>query len=291
MKIIAPGKLILSGEHAVVYGKPALATAVNCYAATIITRESTQRIAFDFSDLPYQHYLPFSTLRRMKDRVKRKYHQFLKGDFSIREVLRKPFELAQFACGLFFEKFNLTLPHGVKLQLQSDIPMGCGMGSSAATIISVIYAVAHYLHLELSHEALYHLGLAAENMQHGRSSGLDVRVSLYGGCLFTEGDQVETRLLPPFKMHLINTGMPLTSTGQCVEQAASYFRSGTLADDFASVTQSMDRALQSSQWNAVECAIRENHHLLTSIGVVPEKVQCFIKEIESEGGAAKICGE
>ena len=98
MKVLAPGKLILSGEHAVVYGNPALAMAVNRYSTAIITREAFPRISFDFSDLPYRRHLSFSTLQRVKDKIKRKYHQFTEGHFSIREVLHKPFELARVVC-------------------------------------------------------------------------------------------------------------------------------------------------------------------------------------------------
>lgn len=290
MKILAPGKLILSGEHAVVYGQPALAMAVNRYASAIITKEVSPRIAFDFLDLAYSRRLSFSTLRRMKDKVKKKYNQFKQGDFSIREVLQKPFELAQFAFGLFFEKLNITLPHGVKIQVQSDIPIGCGMGSSAATIVSVIYAVAHHLNLDLSTETLFHLALAAENVQHGNSSGLDLRVSLNGGCLFVDGGTVSPRVLPSFPLYLINTGIPQTSTGQCVEKVATYFQAGSLADDFGAVTRALDAAIQAQNLLQIRQAIQQNHQLLTQIGVVPEKVQRFIAEVEKNSGAAKICG-
>ncbi len=64
--------------------------------------------------------------------------------------------------------------------MQSDLPIGCGMGSSAATILSVIYAIATHLHLPISQEKLFQLALEAENMQHGRSSGLDLKI-VYAG--------------------------------------------------------------------------------------------------------------
>src|SRR3990167_7142179 len=290
MTVLAPGKLILSGEHAVVYGNPALALAVNRYATASITRELSSRIAFDFADLPYRRHLSFSTLRRMKDKIKRKYHQFKEGHFSIREVLHKPFELAQVAFGLFFETLNITLPHGMKIYVKSDIPMGCGMGSSAATIISVIYAIAQHLHLDLSTETLFHLALAAENLQHGQSSGLDLRVSLQGGCIYMHGDTMETRPLPSMPFYLVNAGTPATSTGHCVEKVAPYFRSGLFADDFATVTNKMDAALQQACTTTLKTAIQDNHRLLVDIEVVPQCVQQFIAQIEAGGDVAKVCG-
>src|SRR3990167_6631018 len=290
LRVRAPGKLILSGEHAVVYGNPALAMAVNRYATASITRELSPRISFDFSDLPYQRHLSFSTLRRMKDRIKRKYRQFTEGHFSIREVLHKPFELAQFAFGLFFDTLNIALPHDMRVHVQSDIPMGCGMGSSAATIVSVIYAIAQHLHLDLSTDTLFHLALAAENMQHGHSSGLDLRVSLQCGCLYMHGSTMTIRPAPTLSLYLIHTGTPLSSTGRCVEKVAPYFRTGLLSDDFARVTQAMDQALREEQWHDFKEAIQQNHRLLMDIGVVPEKVQQFIDGVEQTNGVAKICG-
>ncbi len=290
MKVYAPGKLILSGEHAVVYGSPALAMAVDRYVTATVTRELLPQILFDLSDLAHRGHLSFTALHQLKDKIKRKYHRFIRGDFSIRDVLQKPFELAQFALGVFIESHNLSLPHGVKIQLQSDIPMGCGMGSSAATILSVMQAASHYLQQPLSQDDLFQLALTAEKMQHGHSSGLDLRVILYGGCLYLHEQKIEKRVAPNFPLYLVNTGTPETTTGQCVEQVVPHFKSNLLGDAFTAVTNAMDSALQQSSSKNMQAAIRENHQLLVNIGVVPQKVQQFIKQIEALGGAAKICG-
>lgn len=290
MKVYAPGKLILSGEHAAVYGQPALAMAVNRYATATVTREMLPRILFDLTDLAHRSHLSFNALRHLKDRVKRKYHRFIRGDFTIREVLHKPFELAQFALGVFAESRNLSLPHGVKIHLHSDIPIGCGMGSSAATILSVMVAISHYTQVPLSQEALFQLALEAENMQHGHSSGLDLRVALQGGCLYVHGEDIQTRTIPMLPMYVVNTGTPTTTTGQCVEKVAPLFQSGQMGDEFAAVTMAMDAALQQQSQSAFCTSIQQNHVLLTNIGVVPDKVQQFIAQIEALDGAAKICG-
>lgn len=290
IKVFAPGKLILSGEHAVVYGQPALAMAVNRYVAATVTRESIPQILFDLSDLAHHSRLSFAALQGLKDKIKQKYYRFIRGDYSIREVLHKPFELAQFALGVLAESLNLTLPHGVKIRVQSDLPIGCGMGSSAATIVSVMQAIANFMQLPISQEKLYRLALEAENMQHGKSSGLDLRVALQGGCLYMHGQEIKTRSIPTLPMYLVNTGTPSTTTGQCVEKVAAYFKSSQLGDEFAAVTKAMDNALQQQSWHGMREAIQQNHQLLTKISVVPELVQKFISHIEATGGAAKICG-
>lgn len=290
MKVYAPGKLILSGEHAVVYGKPALAMAINRYASATVTRQLLPQVSFHLSDLAHRSRLSLGGLQDLKERIKHKYHRFIRGEYSIRQVLHKPFELAQVALGIVAESFNFSLPHGVKIHVQSDIPIGCGMGSSAATILCVMRAVSNYLQIPISNEILYRMALEAENLQHGQSSGLDLRVAMQGGCVYIEGDQLSARPLPHLPMFLINTGTPVSSTGQCVEQVAAYFKSNELADDFASVTNTMDEALQKQSYVKTQDAIRYNHRLLKTIGVVPERVQAFIAEIEAASGASKICG-
>lgn len=290
MKIFAPGKLILSGEHAVVYGKPALAMAINRYVVATASSALSPYISFQLSDLAYERRLDLATLRRLKERIKRKYERFIAGDFKIREVLQKPVELAQFAFTLFYEALNIKLNQGIQIHIQSDIPIGCGMGSSAATILSVVHAMAHHLKMDLSPETFLRLGLEAENMQHGYSSGLDLQVSLQGGCLYMNKGQISQRPVPTLPFYLINTGIPESTTGECVAQVAAGFQSSLIWDEFAAVTDAMDCALQLNQPNEVKKLISENHQLLVNIGVVPPQANKFITEVEQSGGAAKICG-
>lgn len=290
MKVRAPGKLILSGEHAAVYGKPALAIAVNRYAEAEAISQLTPIMSFDLGDLAYQQALRFASLDRLKERIKNKYRRFLRGEFSIRQVLKKPVELAQFAFSLFFEVLNLRPNQGVKIKVRSDIPIGCGMGSSAAIILSVIHVLSRHLDLTLPPETLFRMALEVENLQHGYSSGLDLRISQQGGCLLMREGEIETRALPELPFYLINSGSPLSSTGECVSRVEPHFRRSSIGEDFAAVTGMMDRALQARHPRDFRDSIRRNHELLRELGVVPERVQRFIAEVEQNGGAAKICG-
>lgn len=290
MKVFAPGKLILSGEHAAVYGKPALAMAVNRYAVSSVTSHFLPFIFFDLCDLSYKEHLSFPALRNIKNKIKNKHDSFLQGDFKIKDVLQKPMELTQFALMLFFEMLNVKLNEGVQIQVQSTIPMGCGMGSSAATILSILNGVANYLKITLQPELLFQLGLEAENMQHGTSSGLDIRISQQGGCIYVNEGEMASRPIPSIPMFLINTGKPITTTGECVSFAATYFKESSIGNDFAAVTNALDGALQNNHLKHIQQALSGNHELLVKIGVVPEKVQSFVCKLEESHAAAKICG-
>jgi mevalonate kinase len=290
MKVFAPGKLILSGEHAVVYGKPALAMAVNRYACTRIHHHDSSHIAFNFADLSYKQSITYDTLDKLKHTIKNKYLGFKQGHCNIREVLENPFELAQFALGLCLEMLEIPIASGLDIHLTSTIPMGCGMGSSAATILSMMYAMTKHAGVEVPTKTMYELGLQAENMQHGTSSGLDLYVSLNGGCCYVKDKVITAKSLPTMPIYLVNTGSPQTSTGECVMRVAHHFKQSSIGDDFDYVTEAMVSALNSNSLTGFKSAVVANHDLLNKIRVVPARVQQFIQEVSLLGGAAKICG-
>lgn len=286
----SPGKLILSGEHAVVYGKPALAMAVNRYAQSIISTHFSPAIFFNLLNLRYAKALTLSTLTSLRTRLREDYNAFLHGRCGIRDVLKKPFELLQYTVGNVIEKLNFTLPHGVEIKTSSTIPIGCGMGSSAATVMSTLHALIHFFKLTVEPLHYLHLGTEAENLQHGRSSGLDLQLAMQGGCLKLHEGRTISRTFLDFPVYIIQTGTPLSTTGECVTQVASVLQQGLLLEDFEAVTHAMDEALQQGDMKQVQSCIRQNHILLTTLGVVPFKVQTLIQKLENRGAAAKVCG-
>ncbi len=286
----SPAKLILSGEHAVVYGKPAIAMAIDRYAESTILSNLSPAILFNCLNLKYAKSFTLHTLYALKERIQEQYHAFLEGNCGIRDVLRKPFELLQYTVTHLLETWNIPLSQGLEIRASSSIPMGCGMGSSAALVMSTLYALAHFLKLEIDPIRFLSLGREAENLQHGYSSGLDLHLAMVGGCLrFQEGHTFK-RTIPNIPMTIVQTGIPEVTTGQCVSFAAKHFKESTIGEDFAAVTECFDKALENNDIVAIQDCIRNNHRLLIEIGVVPLKVQDFVSAIEKEGAAAKICG-
>jgi mevalonate kinase len=179
---------------------------------------------------------------------------------------------------------------GMCITMQTDLLIGSGMGSSAAVVVSVLKAVEHCLQSFMAPEIFFKLAHQAESMQHGKSSGLDLHSSLRGGCLHFKEGQITARMPSTLPFYLIQTGQPQTTTGECVAAVANYFKNTHIGNDFADVAHAMDHALQSNHQQNLIQAVRENHKLLTRLGVVPEKVQKLIAEVENAGGGAKISG-
>lgn len=286
----APGKLILSGEHSIIYGQPAIAIAVDRMAEAKLIWRDHHSISFHLMNLSYTKEITLKRLRNLKHRIQKKYLRFLNGECTIGEVLQKSFELMQYVFIHLIDRLNINLPHGLEMKLNSNIPIGCGMGSSAATIASVIHAINSFLELDMQLENYLQIGKDAENLQHGNTSGLDLYMSIHGGCAKFVGDQIEIRPLPKIPLYFVNTGMPKATTGECIVSAAKHFHDEGLTKAFAAATDAFGNAMQKDDISAIGDIIRANHKLLLKIGVVPKKVQNFINDVEKTGSAAKICG-
>lgn len=290
MKAIAPGKLILSGEHAVVFGRPALAMAVDRCATSVITADPGELVSFDLVDLQQNESFTLRALGELKARLLKNYQLFLDGKLTIRDVLHKPIELFEFAFINILDGLHLKLDQGLRIQTHSDIPIGCGMGSSAATVLSSLRALGHYLRVEFRPDWVMKYSLEAERLQHGYPSGVDSYISVNGGCALFQNGEARPVPMPRVAMYLVHTGVPDATTGECVVRVRQQFERDAIWNDFEAVTLEMEKAIRANDVKAIQRMVRENNKLLIRIGVVPEKVQRFIADVEAWGGAAKVCG-
>jgi mevalonate kinase len=290
MKAVAPGKLILSGEHAVVYGAPAIAMAIDRSAVFEMTPQQGEQISFDLSESRERESITLLALSDLKRRVHKNYRQFVRGEIGIREVLAKPADLFKFAFINTLDGFHRHIDTGLCLKLRSSIPVGCGMGSSAATVLSEIRALGHFLRVDFKPEWYYEYSMEAERLQHGRPSGVDSYISLYGGCASFQGGNAIPMALPRLKMYMVHTGLPTSTTGECVMAVKERFGDSGIWSAFEAVTRAMQNALNDHAEAKVHWLVRENNRLLCEIGVVPMRVQQFIADVEAWGGSAKICG-
>lgn len=290
VKARAPGKLILSGEHAVVYGRPALVAAVNRYADATLTPldDGTVRVHFpQFSD---DAYLSIPALSEFKKESDRNYAQFLEGERPIRRVLEHPAGLIFYAMARALEESGDPSLSGCRVELRTDLPIGCGMGASAAVIVGVLGAYMHQAGFDAAADDLFRWAWDVEKLQHGRPSGVDPYISVHGGLVrFREG-RAEPLGTVPMVLHLVHTGVPKSTTGECVMDVARRLGDHFVWDEFAGVTRQLEEAMKSADAARIRESVRDNHRLLCRIGVVPDRVQSFIRELEGEGGAAKICG-
>ncbi|KXT61776.1 mevalonate kinase [Lactococcus sp. DD01] len=140
----AHSKLILIGEHSVVYGQPAIALPVTILKTTVT-----------ISSIKYGQYIENNESRRRLD------------------VLGDEFEGVRQLILRLLEKFHsVKLPFS--LEIDSNIPLGRGLGASAALATAITRAFYDFFDAELTDEMLLSFANFSENITHGRSSGIDV---------------------------------------------------------------------------------------------------------------------
>jgi mevalonate kinase len=286
MHSIAPGKIILCGEHAVVYASPALVMAVNRHAHCRI-QSNDDNIHLSLKDLDVHFSLQVKDLAKVTSHIRQRFDSFLKNKVPIRNVLQNPQDLYLLALDTFHQHHGLK--SGLDLEIYSDLMIGSGMGSSAATLASLYHALYTTFDLSVELDDIYALTLETEHFQHGNPSGIDPYIATFGGFIrFEDRKPVVLDILPP-KFHLIYTGSPSSTTGECV-MAVKKFSNSDIWQSFTDTTNLFEHAIKSGQYRLLIKAVKDNHRLLDEIGVVPARINKFICNIEHKGGAAKISG-
>ena len=161
----APGKIYLFGEHAVVYGEPAIACAVEI--RTRVTAKESDVITIS-SDLGTTGL-----------------------DFEVHPYVSSA-----------IEKMN---PPGVSIEVSSDIPVGSGLGSSAAVTVATLAAINFELELGHNDEELARMGHEIEKKVQGAASPTDTFVSTFGGVV-----EIPSRK----RLDMLDCGVVIGNTGK-----------------------------------------------------------------------------
>ncbi len=238
----APGKIILFGEHAVVYGKPAIAIPVSGMRASAWSEPGEGKLTINALDL------------NKKIGLENKSSQF-----SV---------LAQVLLAKTKQKEpNLTI------NLTSKLPQSSGMGSSAATSTAVCKALSNYLGVDLDHNQISELVFDAEKIVHGTPSGIDNTVVAYESPVYFIKGKGPLTFDPGSTFHLIigDTGIE-ASTRETVENVRQQWEKepnlmNGYFDEIANVTKDGKKAIEKGNKEAVGELMNKNHELLNEIGV------------------------
>jgi mevalonate kinase len=199
VKASAPGKIILFGEHAVVYGRPALAVPVTQVHADVeVTDSASSGIWIDAADiglhaevntLPSDH--PIASV----------IHNFL----FISRVSPSPPSLLPEGEG---RRGEGRFPN-LDIKITSTIPVSAGLGSGAAVTVALTRALASHLDYPMSDEEINAFAYEIEKLHHGTPSGIDNTVVTYAKPVyFVKSQPIETFIAgKPFTIVIGDTGM------------------------------------------------------------------------------------
>lgn len=289
-----PAKLILSGEHAVIYNSSALSMAIELYTRCEchFKTSTLNSVTIELSDFQQKHSFPFFVWQNLASHIEARYANYTFGNLSIQSVLVQPVDLVLDTL-YHFNDFHRLKSGEWFFKIHSDTPIGKGLGSSAAVIVALLTSLFQHHDLEPDKETLLALARKVESRQHGRSSGIDPATMLYGGLLEFHANHTTKKLKSnEFKAWLIDTGTPTSSTGQAVDYVKKqHANNKALWKRFAHTTDAIIQAWSQQDSQKLYQYIEDNEKLLEQIGVVPEKVQQFIQRLKTEcNGTAKVCG-
>ena len=282
----APGKVILFGEHAVVYGRPAIAVPVTDVRAevTITIGEPGSGVWILASDLPAPDGDPGG-------------HRYRLRDAPTDDPIRASIELALGAFPPSGRAWTAGHQPDLLITITSTVPIARGLGSGAAVATAVVRAVAHYLGHDPQPHEVSPLVYEVEKLHHGTPSGIDNTVVAYEQPVYFVRGEGMTRLSvgKPLNLIIADTGV-LSSTREVVGDVRRRWEAETgryegLFDDIGAIALLARSAIERGDPSAVGRLMDENHELLTALGVSSPELDKLV-EAARAGGAlgAKLSG-
>jgi len=266
----APGKVILFGEHAVVYGRAAIAVPVTQVQAhvTIEPAPAGSGLTLVASDLGQSIHLA---------------------------VAPKDDPLAA-AARLTLAHLSASEPDGT-LTICSTIPIASGMGSGAAVSTALVRALAGFLGHEMEPAEISPLVFEVEKIHHGTPSGIDNTVVAYEQPVyFVRGQAVERLTVgKSFTLLIADTGTP-SPTKKVVAQVRQGWqreaaRYDALFDQIGDITAEARQAIEGGNVDALGPLMDDNHELLIKVGVSSPKLDNLVETARLAGAmGAKLSG-
>ena len=292
MKTLAPGKIILTGEHAVVYGCPALGVAIKQHAHAHLTHNNERNVCLSIPALKIKTSMQINELKRLYKKLDSLYTENDKtAARATHSYLSRPEELCFYAIADFLNSYRIHSAN-LMITLTTNIPIGAGMGSSASVLTALYLGLHSHYSITVEKQALVKEVAHAERLQHACISRLDPHITVNGGFTqYRDNTITHPDISLDKNWYLINTGTAASSTGECVSRVRNHFIDSTIRSDFKDLAINFIQALKDKKSQSVSQAIIENQRLLQHIGIVPEKVSDFIRQLKHRYGiAAKISG-
>jgi mevalonate kinase len=269
----APGKIILFGEHAVVYGRPAIAIPVHQVQAKVMVLAN-----------------PKGQPGEVKLQAPAVELEAWLTDLPESQPLAK-------AVSLVKEYFQIATIPACTIRITSTVPVAAGLGSGAAVSVALIRALSTFLGHPLSNEQVNALAYEVEKIHHSNPSGIDNTVITFEKPLFFIRNQ-------PFE--LLKTGADLTfliadtgmksSTAEAVNDVRHRWELDKskyegIFDSISQIALEAKTAIENGQSNLFGNLMTRNQSLLEELGVSLSELDTLVEAARNAGAlGAKLSG-
>ncbi|MHA7734542.1 mevalonate kinase [Nitrosopumilus sp. S6] len=267
-KASAPGKVILFGEHFVVYGVKAILCAIN-KRITVTAEEISERkisIKSNIGELELEPNKPIS---------------------EINSPLKPFYYLAN---NLIQNKNS-----GIKIDVESDIPLGVGLGSSSACCVAGAAAISK-LFEDISKEEILKLAIEAEKTIFQNTSGADCTVCTFGGLMEYDKKNGFSKIESEPNFHLVIANSNVEHSTENVVAGVRKFKENNekefskLCEDESVLIENVLGSLKENNIKDLGQKAIQNQEYLERIGVSNDKLRNMIQIGQKASFGAKITG-
>jgi mevalonate kinase len=259
----APGKTILFGEHAVVYGKPAIAAAVDRRAYVKVEKRDDSITHVNVEELGVSGFLDLENQSIKQE----------KGGDTRKGIL-------EYVLKSLIKTDTLN---GLEVTINLDIPIGAGLGSSAAVTVATILSSSKLNGITLTMDEISKLAHQVEIEVQGAASPIDTTLSTHGGIIYLSRNAEEIINLD------INSEIPLVigyttqrgNTGKLIESVRLKMEShpqviNPILNSIEALTNGAREAMISGDQQMIGEFMNINHGLLDAIGVNTEELSKMV---------------
>jgi mevalonate kinase len=253
----ACGKIILFGEHAVVYSRPALAVPLSQLRARARVESRAQP----------------GILIRARD-VGREFEMDTASADALTTIIRLALD-------------NLEVSADLEIEVSSEIPIAGGLGSGAAISTAIVRALAAHFGKKFSPTEISALVYETEKMYHGSPSGIDNTVIAYEQAIrfVRESPPNENKITPfeiarPFTLVIANTGIASPTRITVGEVRRGWqenpARYEELFDAVGAIVEQAQVALARGENDVLGDLMTRNQRVLESLGVSSREIEILL---------------
>ena len=269
-KASAPGKIILFGEHFVVHGVKAILCAINKRAIVISKKNETQNI-FIKSSLG-ENTIPIS---ESLDNIESTFKPFF---FIAKKIINEN-----------------NFSNGIDIEIQSEIPIGAGLGSSSACCVAAALSISN-LFSKLDKNQILELAIEAEKTIFPNTSGADCTVSVFGGIIDYQKDNGYKIIETNHEFNFIVVNSKKSHSTNIVVNRVNEFKNENkkifddLCDEESKLIEKAVDSIQKFDLETIGKCMAQNQIFLEQLGVSNDLLLSIVKLVEKETFGAKITG-